>query len=51
MGVNEKAAKELRKSERFEVTDIIRVIDVPTGRDIGKLANISRSEERRVGKE
>lgn len=41
MGANEKAAKELRKSERFEVTDIVRIIDVPTGRDIGKLANIS----------
>ena len=41
MSANDKAAKDMRKSERFDVTDIVRVIDVPTGQEIGRLVNIS----------
>lgn len=41
MSANDKAAKEMRKSERFDVTEIVRVIDVPTGQEIGRLVNIS----------
>ena len=41
MRANDKAAKEMRKTERFDVTGVVRIIDKPTGRDIGQLVNIS----------
>jgi hypothetical protein len=41
MRTNDKAAKEMRKTERFDVTGVVRIIDKPTGRDIGQLVNIS----------
>ncbi|MGB5260599.1 MAG: PilZ domain-containing protein [Gammaproteobacteria bacterium] len=41
MQANDKATREMRKKERFDVTDVVRVIDKPTGRDIGQLVNIS----------
>ncbi|MDX1696633.1 MAG: PilZ domain-containing protein [Thiohalobacterales bacterium] len=42
MSANDRAAREQRKSERFAVTGIVRVIDVPTGQEIGQLVNISQ---------
>jgi hypothetical protein len=41
MSAKDKAVQEMRKSERIDVTDIVRIIDKPTGRDIGQLVNIS----------
>jgi hypothetical protein len=41
MSAQDKSVNELRKSERVDVTDIVRIVDKPTGRDIGQLANIS----------
>jgi hypothetical protein len=41
MPANDKATSEMRKTERFDVTDVVRVIDKPTGLDIGQLVNIS----------
>ena len=41
MRTNDKAAKEMRKTERFDVTGVVRIIDKPTGRNIGQLVNIS----------
>ena len=42
MSTSDKAAREQRKSERFAVSDIVRVIDVPTDQEIGQLVNISQ---------
>ena len=41
MHANDKSVKEMRKTERFDVTAVVRIIDIPTGRDIGQLVNIS----------
>ena len=41
MSTHEKAVKDMRKSERFDVSEVVRIIDKPSGRDIGKLVNIS----------
>jgi hypothetical protein len=41
MRANDKAAKDMRKTERIDVTGVVRIIDKPTGRDIGQLVNIS----------
>ena len=42
MSANDKATREMRKSERFAVTGIVRVIDVPSSQEIGQLVNISQ---------
>jgi hypothetical protein len=41
MQSNQKSVKDMRKNERFDVTDVVRIIDKPSGRDIGQLVNIS----------
>ncbi len=41
MHANDKSVKEMRKTERFDITVVVRIIDIPTGRDIGQLVNIS----------
>lgn len=41
MRANDKSVNEMRKSERIDVTDVVRVIDKPTGQEIGQLVNIS----------
>ncbi len=41
MSTSEQPVEELRKSERIDVTEVVRVIDRPADREIGKLVNIS----------
>jgi hypothetical protein len=41
MQSNQKSVKDMRRKERFDITDVVRVIDKPSGRDIGQLVNIS----------
>ena len=41
MRANDKSAEEMRKSERIDVTEVVRVIDKPSGEEIGQLVNIS----------
>ena len=41
MRANDKSVEEMRKSERIDVTEMVRVIDKPSGQEIGRLVNIS----------
>ena len=41
MRANDKSVEEMRKSERIDVTEVVRVIDKPSGQEIGQLVNIS----------
>lgn len=41
MQTNQKSIKDMRKKERANVTGVVRIIDKPSGRDIGQLVNIS----------
>ena len=41
MRANDKSIEEMRKSERIAITEVVRVIDKPSGQEIGQLVNIS----------
>lgn len=41
MSTNDKAVKDMRKRERVDVTEVVRIFDRPSGKDIGQLVNIS----------
>ena len=41
MSANDTAISEMRKKDRIDVTEVVMVIDRPTGKPIGQLVNIS----------